>query len=418
MAREFGKLYMKMWARGSDFTRLTASAQRLYMFLISQPDLNRAGVITVAQTRWLKGASDLTPAELESDLRQLHRHRFVVVDEECQELLVRSYIKWDEGWKSPNIMISVKQTCEQIMSDTIRACIREELDRIDTSGLSSTVNERTGHSTRQVIERLIGETIQGLSDAVKDEGVMAFGNVGEDGIETLDETLQGNPVETLPKNPSTEPFPKGLGKGLGKGSLTTTTTATATATTTATATATYMGGGNQNGADGDSEDKHPENPRQPSLPRTRSSASGEATDRSPSAPEPDIELVEAELVPEEKTSGEREAPKRSRRSKPLREIPDDWEPTGRHREIALERGLDCTVEAERFVNYCRAHGKQYRDFDAAFSNWLTSGYTKGSQNTGGPALSRSQLNDLANRDLQRRAALVDAMNPEGGNLSW
>lgn len=389
MAREFGKLYMKMWARGSDFTRLTASAQRLYMFLISQPDLNRAGVITVAQTRWLKGASDLTPAELESDLRQLHRHRFVVVDEECQELLVRSYIKWDEGWKSPNIMISVKQTCEQIMSDTIRACIREELDRIDTSGLSSTVNERTGHSTRQVIERLIGETIQGLSDAVKDEGVMAFGNVGEDGIETLGETLQGNPVETLPKNPSTEPFPKGLGKGLGKGSLTTTATATATATTTATATATYMGGGNQNGADGDSEDKHPENPRQPSLPRTRSSA-----------------------------SGEREAPKRSRRSKPLREIPDDWEPTGRHREIALERGLDCTVEAERFVNYCRAHGKQYRDFDAAFSNWLTSGYTKGSQNTGGPALSRSQLNDLANRDLQRRAALVDAMNPEGGNLSW
>lgn len=132
----------------------------------------------------------------------------------------------------------------------------------------------------------------------------------------------------------------------------------------------------------------------------------------------DVELVEAELVPEEKTSGEREAPKRSRRSKPLREIPDDWEPTGRHREIALEHGLNCTVEAERFANYCRAHGKKYRDFDAAFSNWLTSGYAKGSQNTGGPALSRSQLNDLANRDLQRRAALVDAMNPEGGNLSW
>lgn len=143
-----------------------------------------------------------------------------------------------------------------------------------------------------------------------------------------------------------------------------------------------------------------------------------ASNGTSSATQSDVELVEAELVPEEKTSGEREAPKRSRRSKPLREIPDDWEPTGRHREIALERGLDCTVEAERFVNYCRAHGKQYRDFDAAFSNWLTSGYTKGSQNTGGPALSRSQLNDLANRDLQRRAALVDAMNPEGGNLSW
>lgn len=67
MAREFGKLYMKMWARGSDFTRLTASAQRLYMFLISQPDLNRTGVVIVAQTRWLKGAADLTAEGLESD---------------------------------------------------------------------------------------------------------------------------------------------------------------------------------------------------------------------------------------------------------------------------------------------------------------------------------------------------------------
>ena len=123
----------------------------------------------------------------------------------------------------------------------------------------------------------------------------------------------------------------------------------------------------------------------------------------------DVELVEAELVPEEKDSGEREAPRRSRRSKPLREIPDDWKPTDRHLKTALERGLDCAIEAERFVNYCRAHGRKYRDFNAAFSNWLTSGYTN--RTTGGrqPALSKSQLNDLANQQLQKRMGELDRM---------
>lgn len=124
---------------------------------------------------------------------------------------------------------------------------------------------------------------------------------------------------------------------------------------------------------------------------------------------PDVELVEAELVPEEKDSGEREAPRRSRRSKPLREIPDDWKPTDRHLKTALERGLDCAIEAERFVNYCRAHGRKYRDFNAAFSNWLTSSYTN--RTTGGrqPALSKSQLNDLANQQLQKRMGELDRM---------
>lgn len=141
-------------------------------------------------------------------------------------------------------------------------------------------------------------------------------------------------------------------------------------------------------------------------------ASGKSTSDIATIPadtQSDVELVEAELVPEEKDSGEREAPRRSRRSKPLREIPDDWKPTDRHRKTALERGLDCAIEAERFVNYCKAHGRKYRDFNAAFSNWLTSGYTN--RTTGGrqPALSKSQLNDLANQQLQKRMSELDRM---------
>ena len=34
------------------------------------------------------------------------------------------------------------------------------------------------------------------------------------------------------------------------------------------------------------------------------------------------------------------------------------------------QGVNRYEEWERFVNYCRAHGKSYKDYSAAFKNWL------------------------------------------------
>ena len=89
MAREFAKVYMSIWGN-PDFTKLSVGAQRLYMFLISQPDLSRAGTITLAFNRWLSRVMDYSREELLSDLAELASTRFVVVDESTEELLVRS----------------------------------------------------------------------------------------------------------------------------------------------------------------------------------------------------------------------------------------------------------------------------------------------------------------------------------------
>lgn len=51
-------------------------------------------------------------------------------------------------------------------------------------------------------------------------------------------------------------------------------------------------------------------------------------------------------------------------------MPDDWEPTDAHATLAHERGVSVADEAEKFRDYCAANGKTYKDWTAAFRNWL------------------------------------------------
>jgi hypothetical protein len=56
----------------------------------------------------------------------------------------------------------------------------------------------------------------------------------------------------------------------------------------------------------------------------------------------------------------------------LREIDEEDKPTDKHRDFARSLGLDAGPEWGKFKNYCKAHGKKYVDFEAAFRNWLAS----------------------------------------------
>ena len=224
MAREFAKVYMSIWGN-PDFTKLSVGAQRLYVFLISQPDLSRAGTITLAFNRWLSRVMDYSREELLSDLAELASTRFVVVDESTEELLVRSYIRNDDGWKSPNIMISVSAAARQVMSETLRAVIRQEVAKINTDGLPVKINDKTGRSTKEFVDLVIAQLVESLAGCAVDNSVMGW---GEQFREPFTEPFSGV---------SGNPFGKGSVKGSGKGSLTTTTTATTTATATATTTA-------------------------------------------------------------------------------------------------------------------------------------------------------------------------------------
>jgi len=166
MAREFGKVYMTIWS-DPDFITLDVSAQRLYLFLCSQPDLSRAGTITVAPNRWASRAGDYSRDDLVSDLETLARREYIVVDERTEELLVRSYIRNDDGWRSPNIMIAIAGAARNVMSETLRAVICDELRKIDTSTLPTKVNPNTHRSPRDAIEDFLRRIVSELQSCAK-----------------------------------------------------------------------------------------------------------------------------------------------------------------------------------------------------------------------------------------------------------
>ena len=215
MAREYGKVLMSAW-NDREFCALSRRAQGTYFFLTSQSDLNRAGVVTMALNRWSSRCGENDRDVILDDLGELARGRFVVIDEDEEEVLVRSYIRADEGWKSPNIMVAIANAARQISSETLRAVISDELAKIDTSGLSVTINAKTGRSTREFIESVIADSKRSLEWCEKNPSVMAWG--------TLPETL----TERVKKEAESERVTERVSRGF----LTETTTSTTTSTET------------------------------------------------------------------------------------------------------------------------------------------------------------------------------------------
>lgn len=165
---EYAKLFKRAWG-DRDYTALNAEQQNLYQKLISQPDVSLAGVVTLAPVRWARQTSGQTVESIEATLAELEEARFVVVDRSTQEVLVRSYIRRDLGWRSPKTMKGIVGAVERILSPRLRAAVSAELERIDTSGLPTRVSEVTGKSNRQAIEGMLRNLIadtppEGVSD--------------------------------------------------------------------------------------------------------------------------------------------------------------------------------------------------------------------------------------------------------------
>lgn len=156
---EFGKVFKRAWG-DRDFKALTVDEQLLYIKLLSQPDISLAGVLTYAPVRWATQSRGVTVADIERTFNALQEKNFAVADTETQEVLVRSYIRNDLGWRSPRTMIGVANAVGRVLSPLLRGMISRELTRLDTSGLSDTISEKTNRSTRDVVE----STIQSVLD--------------------------------------------------------------------------------------------------------------------------------------------------------------------------------------------------------------------------------------------------------------
>lgn len=122
MARSYAKLYGAIW-RDPDWRALDAHAQRLYLLIVSQPEITNCGVVPYVPVRWSRMAAD-TPLELLFALaEELERHRFIVVDDTTSEVLVRSFVKHDKVAEQPKLVPAALRQYDEIQSSVIRTTL-------------------------------------------------------------------------------------------------------------------------------------------------------------------------------------------------------------------------------------------------------------------------------------------------------
>lgn len=139
--RAFAQLYTRIWS-DEDFRMRSAAAQRMYMLLLSQPQLTYCGTIPLTLRRWAKCAPDTTPDDIRAALDELAEHRFVVIDEDTDELLVRTFIRNDELWKQPRMLGVALEESLETESPLLRRELAAELRALPTERMADQV-ERT-----------------------------------------------------------------------------------------------------------------------------------------------------------------------------------------------------------------------------------------------------------------------------------
>ena len=196
MARTHGRIYSRIW--DDDFAALTVDAQRAYLFLISQSDLTQAGVLGLRLKRWARLAMNSTADSIRADLAELEQARYIVVDDDTEEVLVRTFIRNDQVYRQPNVMLRAVEDCREITSARIKATMLAELDRIPLDELSSEM--KNGKSARSVGEGAIATMRKVLSDGIQPEPAMPEG-VSEP-IANPSGNPSLNPPGTLPATPA------------------------------------------------------------------------------------------------------------------------------------------------------------------------------------------------------------------------
>lgn len=129
MPKEFAPLYLSTH-QDADFLALTHTAQWVYqMALSASPDLSNVGVMPYLPRRIAKLSRDMTERKATTALGELSEGRFIVIDRDTEELLVRAHIRRGKILKVPNMTKSMNSAYLLVHSDPIKQVIRDELKR-------------------------------------------------------------------------------------------------------------------------------------------------------------------------------------------------------------------------------------------------------------------------------------------------
>lgn len=131
MANAVGMIDEGLWRKDKDFQRLPRLAQCTFCQVLSPKDLDTAGILTLHIDLLAKGCDELTVEQLRADFEVLEQHRFVFVDYETDEILVRSYVRRVSANSPRNrAWLSVPKNARMLASPKLRHVLAVELRRV------------------------------------------------------------------------------------------------------------------------------------------------------------------------------------------------------------------------------------------------------------------------------------------------
>ncbi len=128
MAREYARLKTVIWS-DKDWTDLSPAAQRVYLLALSQADMSYAGVVSYLPRRWAALSAKTTVPAIRRAVTELETAGYVVVNEDTQELLVRTFIRHDRVLAVPNVARAMVTAWRAILSAHLRDVVLAELAR-------------------------------------------------------------------------------------------------------------------------------------------------------------------------------------------------------------------------------------------------------------------------------------------------
>jgi hypothetical protein len=109
---------------------LTPDQQWAYDVVYKRPDLSRCGVVAYTPRRWAKFAKGMTETKLRRLYDQLANTRHIVLDDDTEELLIRTYVRHDGLLTQPNVVAAMVSDYRLISSSVIKTAFLIEMRRI------------------------------------------------------------------------------------------------------------------------------------------------------------------------------------------------------------------------------------------------------------------------------------------------
>lgn len=129
MPRIFAKVNAGIWG-DPDFRSLPPAAQHLYLTLWTSPDLSFCGVHDWRPARLTGLSAGLMADHVRLIANCLEARHFIVTDDSTEEVLIRSWARFDEVVKQPRLAISYVNAYSTVSSPEIRQVLVHEAHKM------------------------------------------------------------------------------------------------------------------------------------------------------------------------------------------------------------------------------------------------------------------------------------------------